>query len=107
LIFERMQEELKRGRPLHQALDLGFERAWTAIRDSNLTTLITCLILYNLGSSMIKGFAITLIVGTLLSMFTAITVSRNILHYLLTFKKLQHPRYFGVAEKDIIKNLKK
>jgi protein-export membrane protein SecD len=98
LIFERMKEELKRGKGLHQAVDLGFERAWSAIRDSNLTTLITCIILYNLGSSMIKGFAITLIVGTLLSMFTAITVSRTLLHTLLLNKAFQKPSLFGVKE---------
>ncbi len=101
LIFERMKEEMRKGRGLHQALDIGFERAWNAIRDSNLTTLITCLILFNLGSAMIKGFAITLIVGTLLSMFTAITISRNILHYLLLTKGLQKPWLFGLKKDEI------
>ena len=100
LIFERMKEEMEKGRGLHQALDIGFERAWNAIRDSNMTTLITCLILFNLGSAMIKGFAITLIVGTLLSMFTAITISRNILHYLLLNKGLQKPWLFGAKNTE-------
>ncbi|MBT3349025.1 protein translocase subunit SecD [bacterium] len=106
LIFERMKEELLKGRSLHQALDLGFERAWTAIRDSNLTTLITCIILYNLGSSMIKGFAITLIVGTLLSMFTAITISRHILHFSLLSKTFQKLTWFGIDPKDVKKSKK-
>lgn len=97
LIFERLQEELKNGRSLREAIEFGFKRAWTAIRDSNLTTLITCLILYNLGSAMIRGFAVTLIVGTLLSMFTAVTLSRNFLRLTLKFKALKNPALFGVS----------
>jgi preprotein translocase subunit SecD len=101
LIFERLKEELKRGRSLHQAVDLGFERAWTAIKDSNLTTLLTCLILFSFGSSVIKGFAITLIVGTLLSMFTAVTISRNLLRFTLLFKSFRKKALFGVKEEDV------
>ena len=101
LIFERMKEELHRGRALPQAIDLGFERAWTAIRDSNLTTLITCIILFSLGSSVIKGFAIALIVGTLLSMFTAIIISRNLLRTLLLIPGIEKPELFGVKTGDI------
>lgn len=100
LIFERLKEEFRRGRGLMQAVDLGFERAWTAIRDSNLTTLLTCVILFTFGSSVIKGFAITLIVGTLLSMFTAITISRNLLRFALLFDIFQKPWLFGVKEED-------
>lgn len=99
LIFERMKEEIKKKKGLHSAVDLGFERAWSAILDSNLTTMITCIILFNLGSSMIKGFAITLIVGTLLSMFTAVTVSRTLLHALLLVKSFQKPWLFGASRK--------
>lgn len=98
LIFERMQEELRDGRSLHESIELGFDRAWNAIRDSNLTTLITCLILYNLGSAMIRGFAVTLIVGTLLSMFTAVKVSRNLLLLSLQCKWLNNPTLFGVSK---------
>ncbi len=98
LIFERLQEELQTGRSIRESISLGFDRAWTAIRDSNVTTLITCIILYNLGSSMIRGFAITLIVGTLLSMFTAITISRNILYLSLKCKWLNKPSLFGVSQ---------
>ncbi len=105
LIFERMKEELRKGRTLSQSIDLGFERAWTAIRDSNSTTLLICVILFFLGSSVIKGFAVTLIVGTLLSMFTAIIVSRNLLRFLLLFKPLQKPALFGVAESEIGKKV--
>ena len=92
LIFERIKEELAKKRSLAESIELGFDRAWTAIYDSNMTTLITCLILFNLGSSMIKGFAITLIVGTLLSMFTAVTLSRNILRLIIHFKGLNNAK---------------
>lgn len=83
LIFERMKEELRQGRHLGSAIRAGFSRAWTSIRDSNLSTLITCAILYwfgsNFGASMVKGFAVTLFLGVLVSMFTAITVTRTVI----------------------------
>lgn len=104
LIFERIKEELYRGRGLRQAIDLGFERAWNAIRDSNLTTLLVCFILYSVGSSIIKGFAITLIVGTLLSMFTAVSITRNLLRFSLLFKKFENKKLFGYSE-DKAKNI--
>ena len=106
LIFERLKEELIKGRTLPQAIDLGFERAWSAIKDSNLTTLITCTILFSLGSSIIKGFAIALIVGTLLSMFTAVIISRNLLRALLLISGINKSILFGVRDEDI-KNKKK
>ncbi|MBI4266761.1 MAG: protein translocase subunit SecD [Chloroflexi bacterium] len=84
LIFERMKEEFRTGKTLGAAIEAGFDRAWTAIRDSNLTTIIACIILYWVGSSVIagaqvQGFALTLGIGILTSMFTAITVSRTLL----------------------------
>jgi len=87
LIFERMKEELRAGRSLTAAVEAGFDRAWSAIRDSNLSTLITCVILFwfgsNFGASMVKGFAITLFLGVLVSMFTAITVTHTLLRALM------------------------
>ncbi|MEO9254060.1 MAG: protein translocase subunit SecD, partial [Tepidiformaceae bacterium] len=87
LIFERMKEELRRGRTLHAAIDIGFRRAWPSIRDSNVSTLITCLILYYFGSkfgtNLVKGFALTLAVGVGVSMFSAITVTRTFLKMVL------------------------
>jgi len=81
LIFERIREELRQGRTLERAIDAGFRRAWTSILDSNISTWITCGILYLFGSSfgatVVKGFAITLALGVLVSMFTAITVTRT------------------------------
>ncbi len=79
LIFERTKEELKRGLQKNNAIEEGFRRAWTSIRDSNLTTILTTVILYNLTSGFVKGFALTLLIGVLVSMFTAITVTRNML----------------------------
>jgi preprotein translocase subunit SecD len=87
LIFERMKEELRGGRVLRDAVDTGFSRAWSSIRDSNISTLITCSILVwfgnTFGASIVKGFAITLAIGVLVSMFTAIVVTRNLLHLVL------------------------
>ena len=79
LIFERMKEELRSGKSLPQAIEAGFARAWNSILDSNVSSLITALILYLFGSSVIQGFALVLILGVLCSMFTAIIVTRTIL----------------------------
>lgn len=79
LIFERMNEEIRRGKSKTQALKLGFERAWTSIRDSNLSTLITCTILYFFGAVVVKSFAINLAIGVLISLFTAVSVTRQLL----------------------------
>ncbi len=79
LIFERMKEELKNGSGLNHAISEGFSRAWLSIRDSNVSSLITAGILFWMGTSMIKGFALTLGLGILISMFSAITVSRTFL----------------------------
>jgi preprotein translocase subunit SecD len=103
LIFERLKEELRAGRNLRQAIDLGWSRAWPSIRDSNTSTLITCLILYvfgnTFGASMVKGFSITLALGVLMSLFTAIIVTRTFLHTLLDNMKLaDHPRWFGLGD---------
>lgn len=81
LIFERMKEELRVGRSLRVAVEAGFSRAWPAIRDGNVSTLISCAVLWwfgnNFGASIVKGFAITLAIGVLLSMFTAVFVTRT------------------------------
>lgn len=79
LIFERMSEELGRGRGLKSALEEGFKRAWTSIRDGNVSTIITCVILIMFSSGFVKGFALILILGVLLSMFTAVVVTRILL----------------------------
>ncbi len=91
LIFERMKEELKRGRTLGSAIDEGFKRAWNSIRDSNFTTLISCAILFYTSSSLIKGFALNLALGVLVSMFSAITVSRTLLRLVSGWGFLKNP----------------
>jgi len=101
LIFERLKEELRAGRSLRQAIDLGWRRAWSSIRDSNLSTLITCGILYyfglSFGASIVKGFSLTLALGVLVSLFTAIIVTRTFLHLVLdNIKSAEHPRWFGI-----------
>ncbi|MFH0950951.1 MAG: protein translocase subunit SecD, partial [bacterium] len=82
LIFERMKEEMKAGRTLSRAIDEGFSRAWTSIRDGNFATLITTIILMMFSTSIIKGFAVTLFLGILVSLFTAIVVTKNFLKLL-------------------------
>ncbi len=101
LIFERMKEELRSGRNLRQAIDLGWSRAWPSIRDSNISTLITSFILFlfgnTFGASMVKGFSITLALGVIVSLFTAINVTRTYLHVVLDNTKLEeHPGWFGL-----------
>jgi len=87
LVFERMKEELRAGRSLASAMEAGFSRAWTSIRDSNISTLITCAILFYFGSTFgagtVKGFAVTLALGVVINMFTAITVTRTFMRLAL------------------------
>jgi preprotein translocase subunit SecD len=87
LVFERMKEELRRGRNLRAAAEAGFSRAWSSIRDSHLSSLITCAILYwfgsNFGASIVKGFAVTLALGMLIDLFTSIVVTRTLIRSVL------------------------
>ncbi len=98
LIFERTKEELRAGRTLGAAVDAGFNRAWLAIRDSNVTTFIACIVLYwfgdTFGAFMVKGFALTLFIGVALSMFTAITVSR--LFLVMVVRMVKNSWLYGV-----------
>jgi preprotein translocase subunit SecD len=100
LIFERMKEEMRSGRAIRQAIDLGWTRAWPSIRDSNISTLITCAILFIFGSqfgaTIVMGFAVTLAIGVLVSLFTAIVATRTFLHLVLdNLKFAEHPRWFA------------
>lgn len=79
LIFERMKEELRLGKPLTTAMELGFTRAWSSIRDSNVSTLITSFVLFEFGTGIVRGFALTLAIGVLISMFSAIVVTRTLI----------------------------
>lgn len=105
LIFERMKEEVRAGRTLGGALEAGFQRAWTSIRDSNASTLITCLILFVFGNvfgaSLVTGFAITLALGVAVSMFTAITVTRTFMRLLISTPLADNLWLFGMEEPEI------
>lgn len=105
LIFERIKEELRAGRLLVSAIDVGWRRAWPSIRDSNTSTLITCAVLYgfgnNFGATIIVGFATTLFLGVLISMFTAIVVTRTFLNLLVPTGVINHPALFGLPAGSI------
>lgn len=99
LIFERTKEEMKKGKALHNAIDEGFKRAWSSILDSNTSTLITCAVLIYFGTGTVRGFAVTLAIGVLLSMFSAVTVTRNFMRITTTRKIFRKPWLFGVSKK--------
>lgn len=96
LIFERIKEELKTGKSIKSSVDSGFDRALSSILDSNITTIIAGLVLYFLGSGAVKGFALTLIIGIVLSMFTAIVVTKFLVHTALNMGIMNKPELFGV-----------
>jgi protein-export membrane protein SecD/preprotein translocase SecF subunit len=97
LIFERLREEMRLGKTLHAAIDAGFNRAFTSIFDSNVTTWIVCAVLFQLGAPIIKGFALTLAIGVAVSMFTAITVTRTMLHMVVNFPWARDEKVFGLG----------
>jgi preprotein translocase subunit SecD len=105
LIFERIKEELREGRTMAAAVDIGFKRAWPSIRDSNMSTMITCAILYwfgnNFGATIIVGFATNLFIGVALSLFTAVVVTRNFLNILLVTGVASHPALYGLPRSAI------
>jgi len=104
LIFERLKEELRKGKTLLAAVEDGFNRAWLSVRDSNFSSLITTFILAYFGSSIIRGFAITLALGILVSMFTAITVTRTFLRLLVGHNILVRHGLYGVRHMSEEKN---
>jgi preprotein translocase subunit SecD len=104
LIFERMREELRWGKSVGAAVRAGFDRAWTSIRDSNSSTLITCLLLYwfgqNFGASLITGFALTLAIGVVVSLFSAIFVTRGLLTAVMSTRLIHHSTLLGMQVPD-------
>lgn len=110
LIFERMKEELRGGRSLGAAVEAGFNRAWPAIRDSNITTFIACIVLFWLGGTigafMVRGFALTLFIGVALSMFTAITVTRTFLRLIMSSQVFTNLAAYGVTSFRTVRNTK-
>ena len=112
IIFERVKEELKNGKTVKSAIDSGFKRAFTAIVDSNITTLIACAVLFFLGTGTIVGFATTLGIGVIVSMFTALTVTHFLLNRMVDFR-IRNPKAYGLRDREagkqrfaILKNFK-
>ena len=112
IIFERVKEELKNGKTVKSAIDSGFKRAFTAILDSNITTLIACAVLFFLGTGTIVGFATTLGIGVIVSMFTALTVTHFLLNRMVDFR-IRNPKAYGLRDREagkqrfaILKNFK-
>jgi len=101
LIFERMKEELRVGKSLPAAVEAGFNRAWNSILDSNVSSLITATILYAFGSSVIRGFALVLIIGVLVSMFSAIVVTRTILRWVVRQEWARKPSLYGLRDEEL------
>ncbi|MDP4177595.1 MAG: protein translocase subunit SecD [Bacillota bacterium] len=98
LMFERIKEELKKGKSVSSALDNGYHKALSSILDSNITTIITGLVLYFIGTGSVKGFAITLLIGICVSLFTALVVTKVLLRLALNIGFLKKASYFGVRE---------
>ena len=112
IIFERVKDELKNGKTVKSAIDSGFKRAFTAILDSNITTLIACAVLFFLGTGTIVGFATTLGIGVIVSMFTALTVTHFLLNRMVDFR-IRNPKAYGLRDREagkqrfaILKNFK-
>ena len=102
LIFERTKEELRSGKTLVSAIEAGFNRAWNSIFDSNMSSIITAAILFYFGSAVIRGFALVLILGVLVSMFTAVTLSRFMLRWIVRQPWARKASYFGVNEDEFV-----
>ncbi|MBQ7396322.1 MAG: protein translocase subunit SecD [Lentisphaeria bacterium] len=99
LVFERIREELEKGRKLKNAVDVGFDRALPSVLDANITTLLTSIILMSVGTGAVKGFAVTLSIGILTSLFTALFMSRLIFDYLFRFTKFDHISMLSVMRR--------
>lgn len=95
IIFERLKEELRTGKTLRSAIDAGFKRAFTAILDANVTTLIAAFVLYHFGTGPVKGFALTLGIGILASFLTAVVITRRMLHLVAGAKKVKNLKLYG------------
>jgi preprotein translocase subunit SecD len=99
LIFERVKEELRSGNTLIRSIDTGFSLAFSSILDGHVTGLISCIALFALGTGLVKGFAVTLGIGLLLSLFTALTCTRVLLRLMMSYPTLRRPSYFLPSRK--------
>ncbi|MGH2588063.1 MAG: protein translocase subunit SecD [Dehalococcoidia bacterium] len=106
LIFDRMREEIRGGASLYTAIERGFSRAWTSIRDANISTIITSIILYwfgdQFGAALVKGFALTLLIGVIISMFSSIFVTRTYLRLLVGTPLARHWELFGAKRPEMV-----
>ncbi len=108
IIFSRISEEIVNGKTVRVATQMGFKRALSTIIDSQITTLIAAVVLYQVGSSSVKGFAMTLMIGIVVSIFTAVVVTQLFMSLLCESKKFTHKKYFGIKDDNtIVLNLKK
>ncbi len=103
LIFERTREELRAGKTLYRSVESGFYRAFSSILDSNVTTLIACGALFFLGTGLVRGFALTLAIGVIVSMFTAVSCSRTLMFFTIGFPQFRKPNLFCPGVEDIPK----
>jgi len=101
IIFERLKEEIRTGKTMRSAIDAGFKRAWAAIFDSNVCSIGTGIVLAAFGTGPIKGFAVALIIGVVVSLFTAVTVSRLFMNMVVDSRLGQNVRLFGVSPRDV------
>jgi SecD/SecF fusion protein len=101
LIFERTRDELRHGRSVGLAVEAGFRRAWPAIRDSNVSTMLACLVLIALGSSVVKGFAVTLFLGVAVSMFSAILITQSLFTIVLRWRAARRPTLYTPIRDDL------
>lgn len=100
LIFERTKEELKLGKSLKTSIDAGFKRALSSIIDSNVTTIVAAVVLYYLGSGSVKGFAMTLMIGIIVSIFSAVVITKHLLNWSVNIKLINKPSHFGVKRRS-------
>ena len=96
IIFERIKEEIRSGKSIRVSVDSGFQKAMSTIIDSQITTFIAGVVLYNFGTGSIKGFAITLMIGIMASMFTAIIITRFLLKSAIGISNVKNTKFFGV-----------
>ncbi len=100
LIFERTKEEIRNGRTVVNSLDEGFKRAWTSIRDGNVSSLLTASVLYLMGTGFVKGFAVTLFIGVVVSIFTAVVITRTMLKFIISDWIHERTWLVGVRSKN-------
>ena len=98
LIFERMKEELRNGKPLDIAIDEGFKRAWPSIRDGNTTTILACFVLMSFGTGLVKGFGATLFLGVSISMLSSIVITSSLMKIFVGKFLARHPWWLGVKK---------